>query len=214
MMEKIILIGGGGHAKVVIDAFCSIHTFKIVGIIDEKLPLGSIVEGVSVIGKDKDLQKFFGQGIRYAFITVGSVGPSERRRQLVHSLEEVGFIFPSLVHKTAYLAPSVKLGKGVFVAPATIIQAGTTVGDYAIVNTHVSIDHDCKIGDFVHIAPGCVLCGGVVVDNDSHLGTGTCVIENVKIGARSLIGAGSVVVKNIPSQSKAYGNPCRVKTNL
>ena len=212
-MEKVVLIGGGGHAKVVIDTIRSTSSFEIAGIIDEQLPIGSKVEEVPVIGKDQDLQKLFENGIDKAFVAIGSLGSSKNRKKLVQSLEEIGFDFPSIVHNSAYMAPSVNLGKGVFVAAGTVLQSGTVVGDHAIINTRSSIDHDCQIGSFTHIAPGCVLSGGVTVGDDSHLGTGSVAIEYRKIGQNCLIGAGSVVVNDLPDGCKAFGNPCKIQSS-
>ncbi len=212
--SDIILIGGGGHAKVVIETVRAEAQFSIIGIIDNKLSIGTSLEGVPVIGSDEFLQELFRKGIQQAFIAVGSVQGSHIREEIFKRLKEIGFQFPSIIHSSARVASSVSFGEGVLVTAGSVIQPGAKIGNHAIINTSSSIDHDCIIGDFVHIAPGSVLSGGVHIGAGTHIGTGSVIIENIVIGERSFIGAGSVVIKNIPAHSKAFGNPCRVQTKL
>ncbi|MFA4905587.1 MAG: UDP-N-acetylglucosamine 2-epimerase [Candidatus Margulisiibacteriota bacterium] len=194
--EEIVLIGGGGHCKVVIDAIQKGNAFKVCGIIGK--------------GDDSRLTKIFNSGCKRAFIAIGSVGNPGIRKQLAQKLSIIGFKVPAIVHPSAVVASNAQLEEGVFIAPRAVVGPGSRLGKYAIVNTRAAVDHDCWIGDFVHIAPGAVLSGGVEVGQDAHIGTGASVIQYKKIGERSMIGAGSVVVKDIPAGSKAYGNPCRV----
>lgn len=209
-LTKIILVGGGGHCKVVIDAIRSSGSFEVVGIVDAEKDIGGIIEGVKVIGRDADLPKIFQGGAVAAFVTVGSLGDTSLRKKIIQTLKAIGFDFPVIVHTTAQVAPSAILESGAFVASGAIIQPGSRIGSHAIINTGAIVDHDCTIGSLVHVAPGAILSGGVTVGDDAHIGTGAKIIEGKTIGNGSLVGAGSVVVEDIPEFAKAYGNPCRV----
>jgi sugar O-acyltransferase (sialic acid O-acetyltransferase NeuD family) len=208
-MSGIILIGGGGHCKAVIDAIRSVGFYDICGIVDDNLDLSGRVEGVPVIGQDSDLGSLFSKNIHNAFVAIGSVGDTRVRRQIALRLREFGFILPVLVHASARVPSGVEISQGALIAAGVVIQPGTKIGENAIINTGAIVDHDCTIGDFSHIAPGVVLSGGVVVGKDVHIGTGCAVIENRTIGERAVIGAGSVVVNDIQADCTAFGNPCR-----
>lgn len=103
------------------------------------------------------------------------------------------------------------IGPGTVLGPGSVIQNGVTIGEHVIINTSASIDHDCNIESFCHIAPNSTLCGGVTVGEGTLIGAGSVVLPCVKIGKNCIIGAGSVVVKDIPDNSKAYGNPAKIK---
>lgn len=195
MKKKIVLLGGGGHCKVVIDAIKCGKKYDIYGIVDPKLKKGEKVLGVPVVGSDSELKDIFKKGIKDALITVGSVGDPTVRKKLHSLAKSIGFDFPTVVHPKAVVADDVKIGKGTFVAASVTINSGTSIGDNAIINTSSSIDHDCVIGDFVHVAPGAVLSGGVKVGRDTHIGTGANVVHSVSIKEKSFIKAGSLVAR-------------------
>jgi len=214
MKRKILLIGAGGHCKVILDLLAQVKSYEAAGIIDLKERLGSEVFGTSIIGTDADLLRFFKSGIKYCFISVGSIGNSRLRIKLYNSAKRSGFLFPNLISPDAKVSSHVILGEGNYIAPGVIINAGTQIGSNSILNTGVIIEHDCKIGDFVHLSPGSILSGGVNIGNGSHIGTGSVIIQNVQIGEKTIIGSGSVVTKNIRRGVVAYGNPCKErKTN-
>lgn len=202
MERRIILIGGGGHAKVVIDAIQCGKKFKIWGIVDPALRKGNTVLGIPVIGNDSVLPKIFKEGIKYAFITVGSIGNCSIRKKIYDNLKKIGFKLPIVVHPKAAIAKDVELGEGTFVAAGVVINPGTKIGKNVIVNTHSSVDHDCLIGDFVHIAPGVTLSGGVIVKDEVHIGTGASIIQRINIGKRNMIAAGYVVRDNLYEKDK------------
>lgn len=210
-MKKILLIGGGGHCRTVLRALRSRAEYTAVGIVDSNLALGSSVDGVQVVGRDADLKKLFDQGFREAFIAFGSIQSSKARRQTARNLKEIGFALPAIVDASALVPSPFKAGDGALIAAGVVIQPGTVVGENAIINTGAIVDHDCTIGDFAHLAPGTVLSGGVSVGEGTLIGTGATVIEYRKIGKESVIGAGSVVVSDLPDDCKAFGNPCKVR---
>lgn len=202
MKKKIVLIGGGGHCKVVIDAIKKKKEFDIFGIVDTHLPPRSSVMGISILGCDDILPDIFKKGIRYAFISIGSLGDCSIRKKIYRYLKKIGFQLPVIVHRDTVVAENIILGEGTFVAAGVVINPEVSIGKNAIINTSSSIDHDCTIGDFVHIAPGVRLSGGVKVGNYSHLGTGTNVIQNISIGKCCMVGAGVTVRKNLKDRER------------
>ncbi|OGQ23416.1 MAG: hypothetical protein A3C46_05755 [Deltaproteobacteria bacterium RIFCSPHIGHO2_02_FULL_44_16] len=211
-MEKIILLGGGGHARVVIDTILEQKRYELVGVLDAAITLGSeVFPGVRVLGSDQDLQKYFAQGVRHTFVAFAAMENIQAREMAVRRAREIGFWFPVLIHPKTIISHQTTIGEGTFIAAGAILQPGTSIGAHSIINTGAQVDHDGKIGAYCHIAPGAVLSGNVTVHNYTHIGTGSCVIESRTIGERTFIGAGSVVVDDIPANCKAFGNPCRVR---
>lgn len=209
-MEKLILLGAGGHAKSVIDTLKQLNCFQIVGILDKEEKVGDVVGGIQVIGTDEELSKYYAQGIKYVFIGVGSVGDTRLRHRLYDEAGKIGFKFPSIIDPTAIVSNDVIIDEGCYVGKGSIINTGSRIDKQCIINTGAIVEHDCIIEEFVHIAPGAVLSGGIKIGADTHIGLNATIIQGVQIGHSSLIGAGSVVTKNIESHKKAYGNPCKV----
>lgn len=197
MKKKIVLIGGGGHCKVVMDAIRNSKEFTIYGIVDPKLSMVKLISGVRVIGADDMLPKLLKKGIRNAFIGVGSIGNCEIRKRIYRKLRKNGFHLPVIIHPKAVLASGVKIGNGTFVAAGVVINPGVKIGENAIINTSSSIDHDCVIGNFVHIAPGSTLCGGVAVGDETHIGSGANVVQNINIGKKCLLKAGATLFQDM-----------------
>ncbi len=208
-MNKIVIVGCGGHAKSVIETIESQGLYEIVGLVGEQNQVGDHVLGYEIIGTDDLLSDVFGRGVANAFIAVGSIGNVTLRKKLVNFCENIGFQMPNVVDKTAIISPRTRMGKGNFIGKGTIVNAEATIGDYCIINTGAIVEHECQIGSFVHIAPGATLSGQVVVGSDTHIGTNATVIQNVKIGDSVLIGAGTVLTKTIASNLKIVGNPWR-----
>ena len=208
--NRILLVGGGGHCRSVLDCLLNQGAYSEIGIIEREAGGASTIAGVSVAGTDADLPELFAKGWTNAAITLGSVGNPARRHVLFQMLREIGFSLPAIVDPSAVIGRNVVLGEGTFVGKRAVVNTGTKVGRCAIINTGAILEHDCSIGDFVHISPGCTLCGAVSVGENSHIGAGSVVRQQIEIGSNVLIGAGSVVVKDIAGGVKAYGNPCRV----
>jgi len=214
MKRKILLLGAGGHCKVILDLLFSNNEFEVAGIIDLKERLGDTIFSIPVIGVNADLPRFFKLGIKHCFISVGSIGDSRLRVKLYNLAKKTGFRLPNLISSKALVSSRISLGEGNYIASGVIINGGAQIGNNCIINTGAIIEHDCRIGDFVHISPASVLSGGVSVGNYTHIGIGSMIIQNVKIGERTIIGAGSVVTKNIRKGVVAYGSPCKErKTN-
>lgn len=208
-MEKIILLGGGGHCESVIDTIIDSKLYEIVGIIDLKESVGQYVNNVKIIGSDENLIEFKQQGIENAFITVGSVGSPKIRINLYELANKLDFKMPVIIDKSAVISKTSIIGEGTYIGKGAIINTNAVIGSNCIINTGSIIEHDCNVSDFVHISPGATLCGGVKVCKNTHIGANATIIQYKNIGENVIIGAGSVVTKDIKSNLKAYGNPCK-----
>lgn len=208
-MEKIILIGGGGHCASVIDSMKKQALYEPVGIFDVPEKVGQSTLGVSIVGTDEEIKKWKQKGINQAFITLGSVGNTKLREKLVRNAEKLGFSFPTVIDPSAIIGENVEISNGTYIGKGAIINTNSIIAEHAIINSGVIVEHDCQIGKFVHLAPGTTLSGGVSIGNYSHIGTNSTIIQGAKIGSRTLIGAGSVVLRPIGDGQTAYGNPCK-----
>ncbi|MBD3426543.1 MAG: N-acetylneuraminate synthase [Candidatus Omnitrophica bacterium] len=205
MKEKMVLCGGGGHCRVVIEAIRSANVYEIAGVVDPEIKPGQKVCGISVLGGDEKLEELFRQGVRKAFISVGSVVDCEARKKLYRKIKRIGFDLPCLIHPSAFVADGVKTGEGTFVAASSAVGAGVVTGKNVILNTFSSVDHDCLIDDFAHVAPGAVLSGGVRIGKEAHLGTGARVAQYVTVGARGVVGAGLTLRRDLGDGERYLG---------
>ena len=210
--KRLLLIGGGGHCRSVLDAVLRAGMYDEIGIVDPDEQAGC--PGVPVVGRDEDLPLLLASGWTDAFVTVGSIGNTARRRRLYRMIVELGFSVPVIIDPGAEVAGDVRIGSGSFIGKRAVVNAGSVIGDAVIINTGSVIEHTCGIGDFAHISPGSILCGQVMIGSDTHIGAGSVVRQGIEIGQRSIIGIGSVVVKNIPDEVVAFGNPCRVRRKI
>lgn len=209
MRKEILLIGGGGHAKSIIDTVSTKSEIEIIGILDKAERVGEYINDIPIIGTDDDLELYYKKGIRHIVLSIGSIGVPQVRYKLCQKIKAMGYAFPNIVDDTAILSEHTILGEGVYIGKGVILNMGTSIGDHCIINTGSIIEHDCKIHEFVHIASGATLCGSVEVHKMTHIGAGATIIQNKKIGSYSVIGGGSVVVTDIAKNMKAYGNPCK-----
>ncbi|MCM3760901.1 acetyltransferase [Alkalihalobacillus oceani] len=209
MSKKILLIGGGGHCKSVLDALLSTEMYHNIGIIDKRENIGKRVLSVPIVGCDDDLQTFFDEGYTDAFVTVGSIGNPELRMKLLSLIKTIGFNIPNIIDKTATVSKHAKLSKGIFIGKNAVINAGSVIHKGAIINTSVTIEHDCLVEEFSHIASGSVLCGEVKVGKRSHIGANSVIKQQIEIGDNTIIGIGSTVLSDIKDYTVAYGNPCK-----
>ncbi|MDK2800261.1 MAG: hypothetical protein PWQ70_1880 [Clostridiales bacterium] len=208
-MNKLILLGAGGHCKVVIDV---IKTFyDIVGITDiDRSKHGQEFYGIAVLGNDDILHEMFAKGVRKALVTLGSIGNSSIRKKLFEYAKDIGYDMINAVSNDTVISKSVRMGVGNIVMDGVIIHADAVIGNNTILNTSCIIEHDCMIEDHVHISPGAKLAGAVRIGEGTHIGLGANIIQNISIGKNCIIGAGAVVTKDIPDNCTAVGVPARV----
>ena len=207
--RKIVIWGRGGHAKVITDILKSSNTFEVVGYLDDlNLPqLGEEYLDRPVFSGRDHLQTLLADGIRHL---VFGFADCRMRLKLTDYVKAKGFKLPVVVHPSAVIASDVRLGEGTVITAGAVVGVGTIVGRSAIINTLASVDHDCTIGAGAHICPGVRLAGNVRVGNAAWIGIGSIVSDGLSLGDECFLGAGSVVVSDIPAGVLAYGVPARV----
>jgi UDP-perosamine 4-acetyltransferase len=207
MKEKIILIGGGGHARVMIELLRVSGEYEIAGILDPRLEEGDMVDDVPVLGDDTLLPGLRVSGIKNASIAVGNVKDNSVRKGLFKLAKDSGFYLPYFIHpRSIVLESGTNISEGVQIMAGAIVHIGSTVGENTIINTGAIIEHDCTIGKNVHICPGAVVCGGSTVGDNSFIGAGATVIHLMEIGEGAIVGAGSVVKKNVADGALLKGS--------
>lgn len=211
-MKPLVIIGAGGHARVLLD-IALICDYEILGF---TLPEKSEVRdcfGYPVIGTDDEVLKSSSKDFLLVN-ALGSIGSLERRYEVFRRFHQKGFCFATLIHPSATVAHGVNLGEGVQIMAGSVIQPGCSIGVDSIVNTGCLIDHDCRIGNHVHLAPGVTISGSVGVGDCTHVGTAASVIQGVNIGEWSLVGAGSLVLRDINDRQMVVGVPAKVTKNM
>jgi sugar O-acyltransferase (sialic acid O-acetyltransferase NeuD family) len=208
MNYPVIILGAGGHAKVLIDTL-RLRSVELLGIADaDPAKKGQLLLGVPVIGGDEEITKYPAATI-HLVNGIGSVRINPLRRRLFENFKDDGYQFTSAIHPSAIIAADAALSEGVQIMAGAVVQAGCRIGKNAIINTCASLDHDCSVSDHVHISPGATLSGGVAVGENSHIGTGATVIHGIKIGRNSLVAAGAVVILDVPDGVTVAGIPAR-----
>lgn len=204
-MEDIILLGLGGHAHSVVDSIERGEKYNIVGFLDIEEMQGKQYKDYHVLDTDDALQKYFDRGLRNAFVTIGFMGHGIVRNRLYQRLKDIGYIIPNIIDKTAVISENVKLEEGIFVGKKAVINGNTIIEKMCIINTGAIVEHDCKINSFSHIAVGSVLCGGVIIGKQTLIGANATVIQDIKIGSNVIVGAGTLVRKDISDNMFLYG---------
>ena len=204
-MTPMVLVGAGGHAKVIIEAFRAMGGFALVGLLDPAPPSPTVL-GVRVLGDERRLDGLRREGISHAFVAIGA---NAVRAGIAARLDALGFMQPVAIHPSAFVAPSARIAAGAIVMARAVLGTDSRAGRLVIVNTGAIVDHDCALEEASHVGPGCTLAGNVVVGARALLGAGSAVRPGIRIGADALVGAGSAVVKDIAPGSKVAGAPAR-----
>jgi sugar O-acyltransferase (sialic acid O-acetyltransferase NeuD family) len=207
-MQEIVVIGGGGHAKVVISILRKLNSFRVLGYTDLKNN-GALLD-VPYLGDDSAVAERLKSDRRLnAAIGVGQVGLGEARSRLWERLERVGLVFPVIVSPGAIVNEGVELGDATVVMDAAVINPGAVAGRGAIVNTGAILEHDVVLSEWVHVAPGATISGGARIGARSMVGAGAVVIEGRTIAADCVVGAGAVVTRDIVEPGVYVGCPAR-----
>lgn len=206
-MEEIVIIGAGGHSKVIIDIIekrkiLLNQKIKILGILDDNYKEKKFL-GYDYLGKIEDYKKLKNYKTQKFILAIGS---NEIRFKLVNQLD-LNYI--TLIHPSVILGSEINIGAGTVIMAGAIINSFTSIGNHTIINTGAIVEHDCKIKDYVHISPRAVLAGGVSIEEKTWIGAGSTIIQGIKIGKEVLVGAGSVVVKDISNFKKVLGVPAK-----
>jgi sugar O-acyltransferase (sialic acid O-acetyltransferase NeuD family) len=197
--NELLIIGASGHAKTLIDLIRQANHYHLAGLVAEPPTTEAEVLGVPVLGGDEVLRSQYDKGIRLMAIGLGAI--SSNRREIFVKMAEIGFAFPRIVHPKAVVEPSAGLAGGVQVFGTAFIGSAAVVGFGAIINTGAIVSHDCKIGAFVHIAPGAVLAGSVDVGIGCLIGMGVTTAVGVKIGEWARVGNGARINSDVPSHA-------------
>ena len=196
MAENVIVLGAGGHSKVLIDVLRLIER-RIIGLVAPDKVAGDTFYGVPVLGGDEEVLRYSVSDVMLVN-GLGALPGMVRRWSIAEEMRNKGYQFVTVVHPSAIVASGVTLQQGVQVMAGAIIQSGSSIGQDSIINTGTVVDHDCKIESGCHVASGAVLSGGVWVGRRGHVGAGTVVLQNCSIGERAVIAAGSVIYRDIP----------------
>jgi UDP-perosamine 4-acetyltransferase len=208
MRPACVILGGGGHAKMVLDALRGEGKYRPVGVTDPKAVAGDAL-GIPVLGDDRVLPELKKRGIRRFVVGVGGVADNRVRAGVYRTGCAAGLRPVAAVHPSALIAAGAKVGPGTVVLPRAVVNPGGEVGANVIVNTAAVVEHDARIADHAHVAPGAILCGGVEVGEGAFIGAGAVVRQGVRIGAWAVVGAGSVVLKDVPAGGRVAGVPAR-----
>ena len=204
-LPAVVLIGAGGHAKVVVELIRAQGRYKVVGCTDPAPERGDVV-GVPILGSDDILPDLYAQGVRHCFVALGD---NPLRMKVARRVTSLGFELINAISPNAIVSPTARLGHGVAVMAGAVINAATVVEDLAIINTHSVVDHDCHIGEAAHVAPRAALAGGVRIGPLAFVGAGATIVPGVSVGESSIIGAGATVISNLGPNLVAVGVPAR-----
>ncbi|MHD0397948.1 acetyltransferase [Staphylococcus simulans] len=203
-MKSILIIGNGGHAKVVRDVIEAEGTYKVCGYLDDN---------IEKMYKEKDMIFDNLKNIKlyqenYYFVI--AIGNNKVRNKIFDKINVFIERFPVLIHPKAIISKSAEFGNGTVVMPGAIVNAESAIGRHVIINTGSVVEHDCVIKDYAHISPGTVLTGNVLVGEGTQVGANATVIPNLKIGAHVMVGAGSTVISNVRDNVTVVGSPAKV----
>ncbi|MFA3904801.1 acetyltransferase [Fusobacterium nucleatum] len=210
-MKKIIIIGSGGHAKVVADIILAREKelnedLKIIGFLDDNfknLKYDNIFN-IPILGELNNIDNFSNNEDYFFIIAIGS---NEVRKKISRKYKELNYY--TAIHPRSVISREVTIGSGTVVMANVVINSNSTIGKHCILNTSSVVEHDNKLGDYVHISPNATLCGGVNIENNSWIGAGSVVRQQIHIGKDVVVGANSIVVENIEDSCIVVGNPAK-----
>ena len=196
-MSAVVLLGGGGHCRSVIDVIEQTGRFSILGVLEKEGFSDSNLMGYPLLGSDQDLPAFIEQNCAVV-ITIGQIKTSEPREKLYAYAKEAGAELPVVVSPRAYLSRHAKVGSGTTVMHEAIVNCSAEIGENCIINTKALVEHDAKIGNHTHIATGALVNGGAQIGQRCFIGSGAVIHNNIDIGDGCLIGAGTAVRTDLP----------------
>jgi acetyltransferase EpsM len=198
----VLIFGGGGHGKAVIDLVRTCGIYRLVGIIDDGLPPGSEVLGVTVLGGAQELAEWQARGVRLAVNAVGGIGNVGVRLRIFEILAQAGFTCPPIVHPSAVIEPSAQLEAGVQVLAQAYVGSAARVGFGTVLNAGAIISHDCVLGRVVNLSPGATLAGDVRVEDHSQIGMRATINLGLTVGKGSIVGNGATVKTDVPAGTR------------
>ncbi|MCI5225200.1 MAG: acetyltransferase [Candidatus Electrothrix sp. AX2] len=210
--KKFVLWGSAGHAKVLADLI-EISNSKVIALFDNNPNVLSCLPGIPLFYGEDGLRDWVNQVENpEKFAAALAIGGSQGkdRKKIATLLSRVRLSLPTLIHNSAILSDSVVLGRATQVLANSVVAADTIIGEVCIINNSATIDHECRIGNGVHVAPGAVLCGCVTIEDYSMIGAGAVVLPRINVGKNVVIGAGAIVTRDIPDGVTVVGNPAKL----
>lgn len=204
MHERLVIVGASGHGKVIADIAEKMKRYKETVFLDDN-PNMKEVSGLPVVGTTMDIASF--AEISDIFVAVGN---PDVREKLLDQLWKMKANVPTLIHPQAVIGNHVTVGAGTAIMAGAVINPGTVIGNGGIINTCASVDHDCVLGDYVHIAVGAHLAGNVQIGKSTWIGAGAIVKNNINICENSMIGISAAVVKDVREPGTYIGVPARL----
>lgn len=205
-MRRIVLVGSGGHCRAVADIIRRNSDYQIAGVLDPSFSVGQVVDGLTVLGDDNQIDSLAREGIAL-LITVGQLESAAPRTNIAKSIDASNGILPTIICRSAVIAESAVIGKGTVVFPGVVIGANVRIGDNCILNSNCVVEHDSKVGDLTHVSTSATVNGGCTVGTNCFVGSGAVVKHGVKIAAECVVGACSFVNRDIPRGSRVAGVP-------
>jgi UDP-perosamine 4-acetyltransferase len=206
MRRECVVLGGGGHAKVVLETLIQEGRYRPIGVTDVRIRKGMLM-GVPYLGDDKVLTEVRKKGTRFFVVGVAGVPDNRARAALFQKGIRAGLSPLTTIHPSAVVSKSATIAAGSVVLPRTVINPDCVIGTNVIVNTGAVVEHDVQIADHAHVCPGSVLCGSVKVGEGAFVGAGSVVIQGIRIGAWAVVGAGATVRTDVPDAARVAGVP-------
>lgn len=201
---KVVIFGGGGLSKMIIETVRVLGAYKIVGVIDDNLQKGEDIIGASVLGGSEMLPDLRKNGVRMGVNSIGGIGDYRVRMNVFKQLADAGFVCPTIIHPSAHVDPSAQIEAGTLVLAQSYISGNAFVGMGSLINNSVVVSHDCVLGICVNLSPGAMIAGDVEIGNFTQIGMNATVNIGVKIGSKCLIGNGATVKKDAPPGTRVY----------
>lgn len=194
----IIVYGGGGHGKSIIELLQSLDRYQVHGVIDDGMQRDQLVMGVPVLGGGVVLADLYQAGIRQAVNAVGGIGSVLTRIRVFQTLARAGFSCPTVVHPRGFIEPSAGLAEGIQVFAGAYVGSESRIGFGSIINTNAVVSHECEIGEYCNVSPGALLAGGVILGEGTLVGMGVTINLQVRVGAGARIGNGATIKDHVP----------------
>ena len=206
-VRRVLLIGAGGHARVCLEALVDDGATQVIGAVSSD-GLGVPELGVPVLGRESELENLTEGEDGLTFCV--AIGDNQTRQTVSEMLTESGRSVTHAISRFAMVSTTTVCGAGVQLLPGSVVNAATSIGPGTIVNTNASIDHDCRVGAYVHVAPGAAVGGGVTIGDLAFVGLGARVLPGLTVGAGARVGAGAVVIDDVAPGATVVGVPARV----